>query len=73
LTTRLRATITFLIVSAFFMYRLFVVAYAFAGRLRDIRSFGGHHFIDYLVLEKRAGVKMQGPYDDDLNFIRVVR
>ena len=29
--------------------------------------------IDYLSLEKRAGVKMQGPYDDDLKFIRVVR
>ena len=29
--------------------------------------------IDYLMLEKRAGVKMQGPYDDDLKFIRVVR
>ncbi len=29
--------------------------------------------IDYLVLEKRAGVKMQGPYDDELKFIRVVR
>jgi lysine decarboxylase len=29
--------------------------------------------IDYLALEKKAGVKMQGPYDDDLRFIRVVR
>lgn len=29
--------------------------------------------IDYLMLEKRAGVKMQGPYDDELRFIRVVR
>ncbi|HZO95383.1 MAG TPA: aminotransferase class I/II-fold pyridoxal phosphate-dependent enzyme [Candidatus Baltobacteraceae bacterium] len=29
--------------------------------------------VDYLQLEKRAGVKMQGPYDDDLKFIRVVR
>ena len=29
--------------------------------------------IDYLTLEKKAGVKMQGPYDDDLKFIRVVR
>ncbi|MDB5043036.1 MAG: LdcC2 [Candidatus Eremiobacteraeota bacterium] len=29
--------------------------------------------IDYLALEKKAGVKMQGPYDDDLKFIRVVR
>ncbi len=29
--------------------------------------------VDYLLLEKRAGVKMQGPYDDDLRFIRVVR
>jgi arginine decarboxylase len=32
-----------------------------------------HEIIDYLMLEKRAGVKMQGPYDDDLKFIRVVR
>ena len=29
--------------------------------------------IDYLRLEKRAGVRMQGPYDDDLRRIRVVR
>ena len=29
--------------------------------------------IDYLALEKKAGVRMQGPYDDDLKFIRVVR
>jgi arginine decarboxylase len=29
--------------------------------------------IDYLQLEKRAGVRMQGPYDDDLRRIRVVR
>lgn len=29
--------------------------------------------IDYLQLEKRAGVRMQGPYDDDLRKIRVVR
>ncbi len=29
--------------------------------------------IAYLSLEKRAGVRMQGPYDDDLKFIRVVR
>jgi arginine/lysine/ornithine decarboxylase len=29
--------------------------------------------IDYLTLEKKAGVKMQGPYDDELRFIRVVR
>lgn len=32
-----------------------------------------HEIIDYLTLEKKAGVKMQGPYDDDLKFIRVVR
>jgi LCP family protein required for cell wall assembly len=44
------ATITFLIVSAFFMYHLFVVADAFAGGLRDIRSLRGRHVIDYLVL-----------------------
>ena len=29
--------------------------------------------IDYLRLEKRAGVRMQGPYDDDLRRIRVVK
>ncbi|MGH7660814.1 MAG: hypothetical protein ACRENA_07870, partial [Vulcanimicrobiaceae bacterium] len=29
--------------------------------------------IDYLHLEKRAGVRMQGPYDDDLKKIRVVK
>jgi arginine/lysine/ornithine decarboxylase len=29
--------------------------------------------IDYLQLEKRAGVRMQGPYDDDLRRIRVVK
>jgi lysine decarboxylase len=29
--------------------------------------------IDYLLLEKKAGVKMQGPYDDELRNIRVVR
>jgi arginine decarboxylase len=29
--------------------------------------------IDYLQLEKRAGVRMQGPYDDDLKRIRVVK
>jgi lysine decarboxylase len=28
--------------------------------------------IDYLALEKKAGVKMQGPYDSDLRTIRVV-
>ncbi len=28
--------------------------------------------IDYLLLEKKAGVKMQGPYDSDLRTIRVV-
>ncbi|MDP9105593.1 MAG: aminotransferase class I/II-fold pyridoxal phosphate-dependent enzyme [Candidatus Eremiobacteraeota bacterium] len=29
--------------------------------------------IEYCTLEKKAGVKMQGPYDDELKFIRVVR
>ena len=29
--------------------------------------------IDYLGLEKKAGVRMQGPYDDDLRRIRVVK
>ena len=29
--------------------------------------------VDYLDLELRAGVRMQGPYDPDLRTIRVVR
>ncbi len=29
--------------------------------------------IDYLALEMRAGVRMQGPYDDELKTIRVVK
>ena len=28
--------------------------------------------VDYLDLEKRAGVRMQGPYDSELRTIRVV-
>jgi arginine/lysine/ornithine decarboxylase len=29
--------------------------------------------IDYLRLERRAGVRMQGPYDSELRKIRVVK
>jgi LCP family protein required for cell wall assembly len=44
------AAVTFLVASAFFMYHLFVVADAFAGKLRDTGSLRGRHVIDYLVL-----------------------
>jgi LCP family protein required for cell wall assembly len=44
------ASVTFLTVGAFFMYHLFVVADAFGGRLRDIRSLRGRRVVDYLVL-----------------------
>ena len=44
------AAVTFLVACAFFMYHLFVVADAFAGKLRDIGSLRGRHVIDYLVL-----------------------
>ncbi|MDP9111991.1 MAG: aminotransferase class I/II-fold pyridoxal phosphate-dependent enzyme [Candidatus Eremiobacteraeota bacterium] len=33
----------------------------------------GEEIIDYLMLEIRAGVRMQGPYDKDLKKIRVVK
>ncbi|HYU81747.1 MAG TPA: hypothetical protein VFA31_03305, partial [Candidatus Polarisedimenticolia bacterium] len=44
------AAITFLVVGAFFMYHLFVVADAFAGKLREAGSLRGRHVIDYFVL-----------------------
>jgi LCP family protein required for cell wall assembly len=44
------AAVTFLVASAFFIYHLFVVVDAFAGKLRDIGSLRGRHVIDYLVL-----------------------
>jgi len=44
------AAVTFLLASAFFMYHLFVVADAFAGKLRDIGSLRGRHVVDYFVL-----------------------
>jgi LCP family protein required for cell wall assembly len=43
------AAVTFLVAAAFSMYHLFVVADAFAGKLRDIGSLRGRHVIDYLV------------------------
>src|SRR5205807_7313503 len=33
-----------------FMYHLFVVVDAFAGKLRGVRSLGGRHIVDYIVL-----------------------
>ena len=42
--------VTFLVAVAFFMYHLFVVADAFAGRLRGMRSLRGGHIVDYFVL-----------------------
>jgi LCP family protein required for cell wall assembly len=44
------AAITFLVVGAFFIYHLFVVADAFAGKLRDVGSLRGRHVLDYFVL-----------------------
>jgi LCP family protein required for cell wall assembly len=44
------AAVTFLVASAFFMYHLFVVADAFAGKLRDMGSLRGRRVLDYLVL-----------------------
>jgi LCP family protein required for cell wall assembly len=44
------AAVTFLVASAFFIYHLFVVVDAFAGKRRDIGSLRGRHVIDYLVL-----------------------
>jgi len=44
------AAVTFLVASTFFMYHLFVVADAFAGKRRNIGSFRGRHVLDYLVL-----------------------
>lgn len=42
--------VTFLVASAFFVYHLFVIVDAFAGKRRDIGSLRGRHVIDYLVL-----------------------
>ena len=44
------AAVTFLVASAFFMYHLFTVADAFAGKLRGMGSLRGRHVIDYLIL-----------------------
>ncbi|HEY8787306.1 MAG TPA: hypothetical protein VIN63_12605, partial [Candidatus Limnocylindria bacterium] len=44
------AAVTFLVASAFFIYHLFVVVDAFAGKVRDIGTLRGRHVIDYLVL-----------------------
>jgi LCP family protein required for cell wall assembly len=44
------AAVIFLIASALFMYHLFVVVDAFAGKLRDIGSVRGRHVTDYLML-----------------------
>jgi LCP family protein required for cell wall assembly len=42
--------VTFLVTGAFFSYHLFVVADAFAGKLRGMRSLWGRHIVDYIVL-----------------------
>jgi LCP family protein required for cell wall assembly len=42
--------LTFMIAGAFFTYHLFVVADAFAGKLRGMGSLRGRHVVDYLVL-----------------------
>jgi LCP family protein required for cell wall assembly len=42
--------VTFLAAGAFFTYHLFVVADAFAGRLRGMGSLRGRHLVDYIVL-----------------------
>jgi len=44
------AAVTFLVAAAFFMYHLFVVADAFAGKLRGMGSLRGRHVVDYLAL-----------------------
>jgi LCP family protein required for cell wall assembly len=44
------AAVTFLLASALFMYHLFVVTDAFAGKLRDIGSLRGRRVVDYLAL-----------------------
>ena len=44
------AEVTFLAAAAFFMYHLFVVVDAFAGKLRGMGSLRGRHVVDYLVL-----------------------
>jgi hypothetical protein len=42
--------VTFLVAGTFFMYHLFVVADAFAGKLGGMGSLRGRHIVDYLVL-----------------------
>jgi LCP family protein required for cell wall assembly len=44
------AEVTFLVAGTFFMYHLFVVADAFAGKLRGMGSLRGRRIIDYLIL-----------------------
>src|SRR5437899_6841627 len=44
------AEVTFLVAATFFMYHLFVVADAFAGKLRGMGSLRGRHIVDYLAL-----------------------
>ena len=44
------AEVTFLVASAFFLYHLFVVTDAFAGKLRGMGSLRGRHVVDYLML-----------------------
>ena len=51
------AAVTFLVASTFFMYHLFVVADAFAGRRRNIASLRGGHVLDYVVLGVVCGIR----------------
>jgi LCP family protein required for cell wall assembly len=44
------AEVTLLVAGTFFIYHLFVVADAFAGKLRGMGSLRGRHVIDYLIL-----------------------
>ena len=44
------AEVTFLVAGTLFMYHLFVVADAFAGKLLGMGSLRGRHIIDYLIL-----------------------
>ena len=41
---------TFIVAGAFFTYHLFVIADAFAGKLRGMGSLAGRHIADYVVL-----------------------
>ena len=50
------AEVTFLVASAFFLYHLFVVADAFAGKLRGMGSLRGRHVVDPHMRRPPSGV-----------------